>query len=459
MRILLGMRNRQKNMGVKTQNINYIDRVNLLMKYSVNKTIAENEISKVQKSYFGPKKTFEKMMNEQEGRGSSIAVDPEGDRQKELEKQRQEILKKDFNTKFTSYKIPTNQYGVKSLVLPKGTGLTFWKKNEDRVKGFFKSWEGSQWDSYIPKNKDFDFIFPDDTLRAFRLPDGEFFTGRVKRVSDNPLTYAFVWYYDENDNPYKQEDYLRGTEIPDDFLEKEQGFWDKWGGWIIAGLSMLIAATVPGMQGLLLSALIDLIQVGYSLHEGDTFGAVISAIMMFVPFIGASIKGLGTISKSKALELAEKFGQAESKAQVNLIYEGLSDADKILFRTVFSQDPEKLMNFISQKQWELLADGLKTGLFDKKDFVKTVNELIASGKIQYPELAKWWQKNPNLARFGLDLGLSGLVLLGGKGYTYYDEKKKEKEINKQIQKTFSEKPYELTPKDKQELQSSYWDED
>jgi hypothetical protein len=415
------------------------------MKYSVNKTIAENEILKVQKSYFGPKKTFEKIINEQEGRGSSIALDPEGDRQKELEKQRQGDLKKDFNSKFTSYKIPTNQYGVKSLILPKGTGLTFWKKNEDRVKKFFKSWEGSQWDSYIPKNKDFDFIFPDDTLRAFRLPDGEFFSGRVKRVSDNPLTYAFDWYYDENDNPYKQEDYLSGTEIPDDFLTKEEGFWDKWGSWIIAGLSMLIAATVPGMQGLLLSALVDLVQVAYSLSEGDTFGAVISAIMMFVPFIGASIKGLGTISKSKALELAEKFGQAESRAQVNLIYEGLSDADKILFRNVFSQDPAKLMNFINQKQWQLLADGLKTGLFDVKDFVKTVNELISSGKIQYPELAKWWQKNPSLTRLGIDLGLSGLVLLGGREYAKSQQKKdEEKQIKKTKEQLFKVKGVEKT---------------
>ena len=54
-------------MGTKTQNINFIDRVNLLIKYSVDKTIDENAISKVQKSYFGPKKTFEKMMNEQGG--------------------------------------------------------------------------------------------------------------------------------------------------------------------------------------------------------------------------------------------------------------------------------------------------------------------------------------------------------------------------------------------------------
>jgi hypothetical protein len=428
-------------MMTNTRNINFIDRVNLLMKYSVDKTIDENDISKVQKSYFGPKKTFEKMMNEQGGvPGAGVSdwqakANQEDLAKHEQEKKRQEQLKTDFNSKFTTFKIPQNKYKVQNLTLPKDSSVTMWKKNEDRVKRFFKSWEGSQWDSYIPKNKDFDYLLPDDSLRAFTLPDGKFFTGRVKRVSDNPLKYEFDWYYDNNDKPYDQNEILGDIEIPDDFLVKEEGFWDKWGGWITAGLSMLVAAVVPGTQGLLLSALIDLIQVAYSLSEGDKFGAVISTIFMFIPFIGPSIKGLGRISKAKATELAEKFAVAESKAQVDLIYEGLSEPDKIIFRTVFSQDPNKIIKLLDQKYWDMLVDGLRNTTFDKADFVKSVNELIRSGRIQYPELAKWWQKNPGMTKFGIDLGASGLVLLGAKIYADSEKKKGEEQKIKQVQKT------------------------
>lgn len=428
-------------MGTKTQNINFIDRVNLLIKYSVDKTIDENAISKVQKSYFGPKKTFEKMMNEQGGVGGTgvsdwqVQASQEDLAKHEKEKKRQEQLKNEFNSKFITYKTPTNKYKVQNLTIPSESAVTLWKKNEDRVRKFFKSWEGSQWSNYIPNNKDFDNLFPDDTLRAFTLPNGEFFTGRVKRVSENPLKYEFDWYYDNNDNPYDQNEILGDIEIPDDFLFKEEGLWDKWGGWIMAGLSMLIAAVIPGMQGLLLSALVDLVQVAYSLSQGDKFGALISTIFMFIPFIGPSIKGLGRISKAKAVELAEKFAVAESKAQVDLIYEGLSESDKIIFRTVFSQDPDKIMKLLDQKYWDMLADGLRNTTFDKADFVKSVNELIRSGRIQYPELAKWWQKNPGMTKFGIDLGASGLVLLGAKIYADSEKKKGEEQKMKQVQKT------------------------
>lgn len=428
-------------MITKAHNIDFKERVTLLMRYSTDKTVNENSISKVQKSYFGPKKTFEKIMNEQGGMGGAgvsdwqVKASQEELAKHEKEKKRQEELKKDFISKFTSYKIPRNKYDVQNLTLPKGSVVTFWKKDEDRVKKFFKSWEGTQWNNYIPNNRDFDYLLPDNTLRAFTLPDGEFYTGRVKRVSDNPLKYEFDWYYNNNDNPYNQNEILGDVEIPDDFLTKEEGFWDKWGGWITAGLSMLIAAVVPGMQGLLLSALIDLAQVAYSLSQGDKFGAVISGIFMFLPFIGPSIKGLGRISKAKANELAEKFVVAESKAQVDLIYEGLDDADKILFRTVFSEDPQKIMKLIDEKYWDMLSDGLKSSTFDKTDFVKSVNELINSGRIQYPELAKWWQKNPGMTKFGIDLGLSGLVLLGAKKYADYEKNKAEEKQQKQIKKT------------------------
>ena len=104
------------------------------MKYSVDKTIDENDISKVQKSYFGPKKTFEKMMNEQGGvPGAGVSdwqakANQEDLAKHEQEKKRQEQLKTDFNSKFTTFKIPQNKYKVQNLTLPKDSSVTMWKK-------------------------------------------------------------------------------------------------------------------------------------------------------------------------------------------------------------------------------------------------------------------------------------------------------------------------------------------
>lgn len=383
----------------------------LLMNYDTQKTLKENEC----------------YINEQTGIDFSTT-----EKNQEIlrrEQQKQQELKKDFIQKFDSYKIPIpnsasqNGKNVKDLLLPKGSKVKLFQKSEPRTDLFsFKNWGGTKWEKYIPSENDLVYHLPDNTLRSFETPDGEFFKGQIKRIKDNPPTYSFDWYYNENNEPYNQAEVLGDTEIPDDFLSKEGGFWDTWGTWITAGLSVLATILFPGSIGLWLSVAIDLTQAIEDLAKGNNMGAFISTILALLPVGIGKIPGIGTITKKECDILANKFVNAKTEAEIVQIYNGLEEAEKKAFQTVFSQDPEKLLKSLDTVWWQNLSQGLQTGAYDPKELVSAINKMIHNKVLKYDDLVKWYQK-ANIKRFGIDLASTGLILGGTYGYGKYKQSK------------------------------------
>lgn len=391
-----------------------VNRVILMMKYDSSLTLNENEL-------FINEQPDEKFMSRQE-RKQMADVEKERNQKIENEKQRQNQLKMDFDEKFISIKIPKNDYNVETLIIPKNSEINLWEKNVSREQSMFKSWINTQWEKYIPDEDSLRYILPDGTLRNFTTPDGTYFRTKLRRVSENPLTWKFIWYVDENENLYDQKKVLGGIEIPDDYLYKEDGFWDTWGPWILAGMSVLATILFPGSIGIWLSVGIDMIGTVQSLAEGDNMGAFISTVLAFLPVGIGKIPGIGTVTKEESMVLAKKFANATNETEISRIYNGLSKKEQKIFQTAFTQDPEKVVKSLDDVMWKNIVNGLQNGQYNPKELVNIINSMISEGKLKYDDMVKWYQK-ANIKRFGIDLGATGLIL--GGTYAYGKQKQRQ----------------------------------
>lgn len=327
------------------------------------------------------------------------------------ERELQTAMKGAFDDLFVFVNLPPNDQKMKQLVLPKGSEIVYFQDKDNLLKFFgFDKWVNNQyWAEYVPTEEDLRNILPVGTLRSFKLYDGTSFRATLKRTSDKPVVYKFNWYFDQNGKPYNQSEQLEGFEIPKDYMEKEGGFWDKWGWIFMTAASVAAIMIFPGSLGLYLSLAIDMIPTVESVVKGNIPGAVISAILAFTSFGIAKIPGLGTITKEEAYSLAKKFANAKSKGEITRIYRGLSDPEKIKFQTIFNQDPQKLIKTLDNIQWQNLSQRLHTGSYSAKEMVSKLNELISVGAIKYPDAVKWWQKS-GWKRFGVELGTTGFVV-------------------------------------------------
>lgn len=394
-----------------------VNRAILMMKYDSSLTLNENEL----------------YLNEQEGRGSSLQLDPERDRRIEIEKQRQQQLKIDFDSKFVVVKIPPkNSAKANTLILPKGTDFKIWEPNESRVNSYFKSWVGTTLDEYVPEENELRKIFPDGTLHNFKIPDGTEFIGKLKRISDKPLVWDFIWWYNKNGTPYNQNEYLGDTEIPDDYMYKEDGFWDKWGAWIIMATSVALAVLIPPPAGLILSALVELVPAVQQFSEGDNVGGIISVVLALSPFVGSS---LIKISSKEAKILAQKFARANPQ-DINSIYNKLTPELKKAFQSVFRNDPRIMGKEFEKIMWSQITQGLERKLIDPKQLLIEINKQLKT--MPYSEVAKWWERT-GLKRFGFDIsvtagGLATAYFVGKQEAEKESEKNKEKESKKAVEK-------------------------
>jgi hypothetical protein len=392
------------------------------------------------------------LVKEQTGQGIT-SVDYNSDQAKQGEQvagemKKQQDLKKSFNQKFITLNIPQNSQKIKQIVLPVGTKYYLFKPNDNRVDIFFSSWEQDpEKTQSIPQEKDLKYYLPDNTLRSFRLPDGKYFSIRLRKISNDPPQWSFSWYYTKEGEIYDQSKFIDINEVPRDYLDKGDEFWDTWGPWILAGLSVLATILFPGSIGIWLSVGIDMIQAVQSLAQGDKFGALIATILAFLPVGISKIPGIGTITKEETKLLANKFANASDEDAIIKIYkEELNDKQKKIFQTVFSQDPQKIVKELDNVMWKNIEAGLQTGQYSAKQLVESVNNLISSGKLKYPDLVKWYQK-AGVKRFGIDLGTTGLILGGSYGYSKYKQKQSTSNFFKEPKKSYPKEKQSMIDKD------------
>lgn len=374
-------------------------------------------------------------LKEQEGRGSSIALDPEGDRKKSEEENRK---KEEFRKNYIVYPIPKSSINkMETLSLPREvngnkTLVSIWKTIPNSNTFGFSKWNNDpEWRVLIPTQDNIDNIFnKTGLLRSFTV-DGVKYNTTIKRTSDKPIVWSFLWFEDKDGNYYDQSKFMKKEDIPDAFLKKENTWWDEWGQWTLAGASLIAACFGP--VGLLVSIGLDLVAAADLYYrEDDTIGASVSVVLAFLPVIGDALR-MGKVSTMNATRLAKEFAPLKTEAE---ILDKINDIkktrpnDAYLVTKILEEDPEKIGKLIENSIFNRSSNLTKETVVK---VVENMNNLIKEGKLS-PSKATMWVKRMGVRRFGFDMGATGFVM-------YIGAKEKERQTDNKISfKGTNEKP-------------------
>jgi hypothetical protein len=327
----------------------------------------------------------------QPGRSTQIAQTFKSTQSQEIEKKNK--IRQNFDKNYFAVKTPNSSMveGGTHLILPRisvdgsPTVYSVYKHPLDPNK-IFKSWVGTEWESYIPNQKEIQDILPDGTLRNFRIGDKNY-VAHLKRVSNDPLNYDFLWYYDENKNPYNPNDYnIRQDEVPEEY-QYDGTWWGKWGQWTLTLGSILAATFIPGAQGLWLSIGLDLIAAtDLLIREKDNVGASISVALAFVPVIGQELLGIGratgvgkfseaSMNSSTIKKLAKSFATLRTEEEVVSKINTLPPSERRMIRNLLKEDPNKIGKLIER---EIYRASMKrvVNLEQSKRWVNHLNALL-----------------------------------------------------------------------------------
>lgn len=365
-------------------------------------------------------------LNEQGGFGNYYGNDIDVRTKEKAAVEAAEKAKTDnFNQNFFMVEIPKTSLSKGSdLILPKNyDGIkTTYSVYEHPLNpyAFFKGWVGTEYEDYIPDQRQLEEILPNGTLKSFTIGNIRY-VAHVKRFSDKPLLYGFHWYFNEDGKPYNSRDYISKDQIPDEF-QLEEGWWSEWGQWVLTAGSILAACLIPGAQGLLISIGLDLVAAAdLYVNKKDTIGAGISFILAFVPVIG-NIARVGKVSTKTASKLAKIFAPLKTEEEILEAMSKLPKQEQYIVQQILKQDPKTLT--------KMITDIMSSKIATKPEALRAaskINELVKSGAIPKASAAAFY-KNLNLKRFGFDLAVSGLVIGAGAGVRYYFNKKAEEEF-------------------------------
>lgn len=377
----------------------------------------------------------------------------------EIEKKKK--IDQNFKQNYFTVKIPKTltTKGGTDLVLPKTnpTGIATkysLHKHPLNSSGYFKGWIGSAWEKYIPDQRQLEEILPNGTLRSFTIGDVQY-TGRIKRTSDNPLLYQFLWYYDKNGDPYNPNDYISKNEVPEEY-QYDDSWWAEWGQWTLTAGSIIAAVFIPGAQGLLISIGLDLVAAAdLYIREDDTVGAGISVVLAFIPVIGQEILGIGKVTgvgrfsetsmnPQTVKKLSKEFATLKTEKEVVNKINSLPSNEKSFVIKLLNEDPNKIGKLIEREIYKRTNKRI-VNLEQSKRWVNHLNGLVKSGKIDKKGIS-WWYNTLNLKRFGWDISGSLITLSVGMGIKDKQEQDKIKKLTRSTKvytiDDISDDPYE-----------------
>ena len=386
-------------------------------------------------------------LKEQEGRGTAIALNPEEDKKRVEEKNKQNQLKQDFNKNFLTFKTPATRQvkGGKDLPIPRNfnnekTTFSLWK-HPIKYGSFYSNLINTQYDNYVPTSKMLDDILPDGTLRSFTV-GGVQYKSTLIRTSENPIQYQFYWYLDKDGKSYSWDTYDTNKEVPLEYLY-DGSLWSVYGQGTFTVLSIIAAALIPGTQGLLISIGLDLIvSADLYFRENDSVGALVQMVLAFIPVIGNQI-GVLKITAKDAQRLLPEFKGLETASEIDAKIKTLSSYDQGLMKGLLSADPKifekPITTYVGKNSMNVIKNQK-----DALEVVNHINWLVHDMKALNVRGAKWWVQTLGLQRFGFDVAVSGVIVYGG---MKYKEKNSIVDPNLPVLKTRHLKPEEISQKE------------
>lgn len=316
----------------------------------------------------------------------------------------------------------------KYMYAPEGTKiLSFFESDamdgsrfKDSLKTFISKEKGglgnSQTQAWIPR--DWSKIVALNSVSQFKTPDGKQYQAVIRHPQLDKLgstTWEEFYKLYPNPNGWKFYYYLTidGKEAFKGVTPTKTVLHhlDEWKYYILAGASILAAVLIPGIGGLIVAIGIDLFAAGLQVYEGDTIGAAVSAILAFVPVIGKVIPGL-KVSKEVAENLAKGLAPLDTEAKIIAFVEELPQQQRYFMQKLLAEDPKKLSDLIAKEMYQNVKPE------NVLDVVSELNKLIKNKTLDKVK-AETWYKSLGLKRFGFDLGVSGLVAVGGGILKFY----------------------------------------
>jgi len=303
----------------------------------------------------------------------------DGDEQKkqaELTQKKNTFDQNNFNFKIPPSTVNPNSTGILIPKTYKGITTTYslWD-NKYNPNEFFKSWVNSEWEDLIPDDKTVREMIPLNTLRSFTI-GGNQYIPYIKKISDNPLRYKFMWYYDKNEKPYNVKDYLDIKNIPHEYQEKT--FWENYGEMILqVGLGLVASLATFGIGGIIEASAASIfwaeaaaqagVNISFGLYDkykkGDDFGASMNFLFAILPFISRGL-GIGYASSQSVesmkstLELTGKETLQEFEQKITTNFEKLSPNEKVTLRKILNLEPNKV-NIETRKFVNQVMNNLK----------------------------------------------------------------------------------------------------
>jgi hypothetical protein len=320
--------------------------------------------------------------------------------------------KEEFLSRNVILKTPYNELTKGNTIsIPKDSKIVQWSDSDSRINSYFKSWIGTGWQEYIPKEESLKQILPSGTLRSFTTPDGVKFKDHLERMTEKPpYTYRFIGYYDKDNNPYQQEKYV--GKIPSS-LQKGNWFEENWAILAQLAASLAVGIATAG-QSLVAQAMaqlaVDLVFTTKQLVEGDNVGALMTFIIGLAPVIGR----LSKFGTKVPLQFLKKYGTELSKMNdpktVSLFYNSLKGEEKLLMTRLIEQTPAELKKMADEGFTNALKKAVKDGTID-------LEKIPQSQRL-------WWKQNIVELGSGLGAGIGVATVVAKKEQEKGEEKMK-----------------------------------
>jgi hypothetical protein len=318
----------------------------------------------------------------------------------------------EFLKKSNAYHLPIPPGLLKTdhILVPKSVGQNateyeIWNiSGVEKQEKFFRKWEKSGWDDYVPSAKDLDEILPNGTLEEFTV-NGAKYIPYLERVSDNPLTWKFIGYFESKTGaPYKPSLFFNNNDIPYEIKYREKSTWEEFGNDILL-VSMFVAGIffpgewiAPILMGLNLAA------AGNSLIQGDYADSILFVIFAFLPEIKYGL-GLREISEAEATELATAFEGKVGEEQIKETFNGLRPQLRDKALKVLRKSPKAVAKEIDKA---ISKGATKLTKEQSGEMINKLNDLIKR-KLVDPRSARNWKQK--LSGFMVGAGKLGIELV------------------------------------------------
>jgi hypothetical protein len=329
-------------------------------------------------------------LKEQEGRGDAITMDLEGKRRKEEEetKKKELFLKNNY-----IFEIPNGFNKTNTLVVPKRvndndtTYSKFMSDDNTKLRSYFGDYfnSDSKYDWVVPKASVMGELLPNGTLRSFTV-NGNQYIAHLKRVSDKPLSYAFIGYLDKNQRTYQQSWYIDLNSAPEN-MRVDESFWGEWGQSILILGSFVVSLAIPGIGGLTIAMIMDLAAATDLFLKGDEIGGLIALVCGFLPILSTSLR-IGRVSVEQASTLAKKLENCKNTEELTIAINGLSNRERYWLNAIKETDPNELVNLMDKVVREKMVN---LNPLEVQKIVRQIKYLDATGKLTKSAKVKWYK--------------------------------------------------------------------